>query len=244
MIMSDMLSNHRTVCDPVRDPVRDHLHDLRNLFGVVSAGAHLLAHGPAPERKAMVLRAMDDAALRGSDILSTMRAGLADREPDICLLPERLARLAPLLMTMAGAGVHLHLDLSGDSATAECSGQQIDRVILELVTNARRATPSEGNIYVRVRTVPGAAWLIVADTGTGTSPAQVASMIGKGAASREGARGTGMGQVRALVAKAKGHLRVRSKIGAGTVVALILPTCAEATRDYGQLRMGGVASRF
>lgn len=222
-----------SIADPplVRDPVRDRLHDLRNLFGVVASGTHLLADAQVQERRAMVLTAMDGAATRGAQILSALLAGLDGGAPEACQLPERLARLLPILTTMAGEATHLRLDLSAPPVTIECSPEQFDRVVLELVANARRAIAGDGRIEIRVRHAGMRLWVIVADTGAGISPRSLARLRTLAGCVPRGANGTGLGQVRAFVAEAAGTLRIRSQIGRGTVVAMVLPARPQIATD-------------
>ena len=210
-----------------RDPVRDQLHDLRNLFGVVTSGTHLLGDRQPPEREAIVLQAIDGAATRGAEILSALLAGLGAGEPKICRLPERLAQLAPILTTMAGEGIHLRLDLTARVATSACRPEQLDRVVIELVANARRAVENDGRIEIRVRHALGRIWIVVADTGTGMRPDQLERLRRAPCATAGGANGTGLGQVQAFVSDVGGRLRVRSRLGRGTTIAMILPTIAD-----------------
>lgn len=213
------------------DCVRDRLHDLRNLFGVVVSGTHLLADPQVEERREMVLTAMDGAATRGAQILSTLLAGLDGGTIETCLLPERIARLTPILTTMAGEGVHLRVDLSAQPVTVECAPDQFDRILLELVANARRAIGGSGRIEIRTRHAGMRLWVIVADTGAGISPRRLTRLRTRAGSVPRGANGTGLGQVRAFVAAAGGSLRIRSRIGCGTVVAMILPVRSQAATD-------------
>lgn len=213
------------------DSVRDRLHDLRNLFGVVVSGTHLLADPQVEERREMVLTAMDGAATRGVQILSTLLAGLDGGTAETCLLPERIARLTPILTTMAGEGVHLRIDLSAQPVTVECQPELFDRVVLELVANARRAIAGDGWIEIRTRHAGMRLWVIVADTGAGIAPHRLARLRTRAGKVPRGANGTGFGQVRAFVAGASGSLRIRSRIGCGTVVAMMLPVRLQAATD-------------
>lgn len=221
------------IADPTiaNGSVRDRLHDLRNLFGVVVSGTHLLADPQVEEHREMVLTAMDGAATRGAQILSTLLAGLDGGTIETCLLPERIARLTAILTTMAGEGVHLRIDLSAQPVTIECPPEQFDRVVLELVANARCAIAGDGRIEIRVRDADRQLWVIVADTGGGISPhrlARLRTMVGR---VTRGANGTGLGQVRAFVAEANGSLRVHSRKDRGTVFAMVLPAHRQAATD-------------
>lgn len=215
----------------VGDPVRDRLHDLRNLFGVVASGTHLLADPQVQERREMVLTAMDGAATRGTQILSALLAGLGGGAPESCHLPERFARLTPVLTTMVGEGVHLRLDLSAQPVTIKCPPEQLDRVVLELVANARRALADDGWIEIRVRHAGTRAWVIVADTGTGISPRRLPRLRANSGLTSSGVNGNGLRQVHAFVAETGGSFRIRSQSGQGTVIAMVLPVMTPAATD-------------
>lgn len=206
-----------------RDPVRDRLHDLRNLFGAVASGTHLLADPIAPARRDIVLDAMDQAAARGAEILSAMLADPGADAITVCRFPERVAGLEPILLMTAGDEIRLELDIGTRSAWVRCVPEQLDRVVLELVTNAHRALAGHGRIVVRVRCAGERIWLIVADTGTGMTKSCVAHALGELPARREAEHGTGMGPVRAFAQDVGGALHIRSRPGKGTVVAIVLP---------------------
>lgn len=218
MITADPMHEH--------DPVRDRLHDLRNLFGVVASGTHLLADAPAPERRAFLLDAMVGAAARGSEILSALLAGGSTGEVQACRLPERIAGLAPILATMVGKRRRLDLDLSAEPAAIACHPEQLDRIMLELVANASRAVREGGNIRIRVRHALGRIWIIVADDGAGMSRHRLAKIRSLAGPISSGAHGTGLRQVRSFAESLQGSCHIRSRLGRGTVIALALPAQA------------------
>ena len=53
---------------------RENIHDLRNLFGIVSSASHLLERDPPPDRRAMLLDALSQAARRGGVLTTALLA--------------------------------------------------------------------------------------------------------------------------------------------------------------------------
>src|ERR671934_1731429 len=65
--------------------------------------------------------------------------------------------------------VRLEARVEGE-AVAWCAPDQVERVLLNLVTNAIRHTPSDGSIAVLVGPHPGGLQVTVEDTGNGLAP--------------------------------------------------------------------------
>src|SRR5438093_6351526 len=67
-------------------------------------------------------------------------------------------------------GVRLALENDHDSAHARCDPDKLERVLLNLLTNALRHTPEDGSIAVRVVADGDAVQVAVEDTGQGIAP--------------------------------------------------------------------------
>ena len=86
---------------PRHDPVRETVHDLRNLFAVIASIRHLLdKHQDGPERQTM-LRGLEEAAVRGNELTSRL---LARQKAGQCCpmdVGAQVAHAAPLLHAIA-----------------------------------------------------------------------------------------------------------------------------------------------
>lgn len=111
-------------------------------------------------------------------------------------------------------------------------GNEIQQVLLNLLTNARQAMPRGGQIVLRIAPDDGARTvdLTVRDTGSGI-PAEVLPRIfdryfttkqGPDATGK-GGTGVGLSTCREIIESHQGKIRVESKVGAGTAFTLKLP---------------------
>ncbi|HVP42448.1 MAG TPA: ATP-binding protein [Terriglobales bacterium] len=111
------------------------------------------------------------------------------------------------------------------------SADQLRQVLSNLVVNARDSMEKGGTLHVRTRyfagggdSVRGAIRILVADSGAGIPPA-LQSSIFEPFVSTKGAKGTGLGLwiVKGIIENHGGKIRVRSRVGQGTVFQIDLP---------------------
>ncbi len=110
------------------------------------------------------------------------------------------------------------------------SADQIRQVLSNLVVNAKDSMPAGGTLTVRTRqmappgSVKGWVRIMVADTGSGI-PKHVLENMFEPFITTKGERGTGLGLwiVKGIIENHGGKLRVRSKLGRGTVFRIDLP---------------------
>ena len=125
--------------------------------------------------------------------------------------------------------------------TAVAHDGEIRQVVANLVGNATDALSGGGRLLLRVS--PATAWrdgvkgvaVTVADTGSGISP-EALPRIFEPFFSTKGNTGTGLGLwvSTEIVDRHSGTLRVRSKVGDGTVFRLFLPLTSEALKISAQ----------
>ncbi len=111
-------------------------------------------------------------------------------------------------------------------------GNEIQQVLLNLLTNARQAMPRGGRIFIRIAADPAAGTvdLTVRDTGSGI-PAEVLPRIfdryfstkAGPDASGKGGTGVGLAMCREIIEAHQGKIRVESTAGVGTAFTLKLP---------------------
>jgi signal transduction histidine kinase len=110
------------------------------------------------------------------------------------------------------------------------SGDQLRQVLSNLVVNARDSMDKGGLLHVRSRYVSGGDSLrgmiriLIADTGSGI-PTALQPTIFEPFVSTKGAKGTGLGLwiVKGIVENHGGSIRLRSRVGRGTVFQVELP---------------------
>lgn len=123
--------------------------------------------------------------------------------------------------------------------------EALEKIVSKLVRNSVKFTPNGGRVAVRCRMVDGAVNIFVEDTGVGV-PADVLRRLGRpfeqiNSPLQNGIKGSGLGLAiaRSLAELHGGSLRIRSTVGAGTVVRIRLPIPRRALAtmaEHGQRR--------
>lgn len=206
---------------------REIVHDLRNLFAVIAAGRHLLTDDKAASERPAVLRAIEDAALRGGELTSRLLAREADWcEPGMLDVGAQVAGLAPMLQALVSPTIELEIDtqVALPAALVIADADELDAAVLELVANAK--TAGARRLQLRCRHVGKRIWILLADDGPGFSM----DGIGKARLRKATGFGIGLGRVRRAVEDMNGKLLIRSKAaaGGGATIAMLLPVANSA----------------
>jgi CheY-like chemotaxis protein len=166
-------------------------------------------------------------------------------------LNELLDGLADMLARLIGEQVALTLDKGAHVPPVLADYGQLEQVILNLVLNARDATPPGGRITVATdvvtvseteaarenvgRTGPFVR-LSVSDTGEGMPPDVLKHLFEPFFTTKPVGKGTGLGLASShgIVRQVGGFMRVTSQVGVGTTAAMYLPEAAhELQRQHG-----------
>ena len=140
--------------------------------------------------------------------------------------------LAESLRVVSGRAENKHLVLATDiegTIPVVADRRAIKQIIVNLLSNAVKFTPDSGRVVVRTRVLHDKIQLMIADTGIGIAPQslvrlgrpfeQVESQLTK---TYHGS-GLGLAIARSLTNLHGGSMRLRSKLGTGTVVCISLP---------------------
>jgi two-component system cell cycle sensor histidine kinase PleC len=132
--------------------------------------------------------------------------------------------------------LELDADIDGEISIV-ADRRATKQIIVNLLSNAVKFTPDGGKVIVRSRVVEDSVVLLIADTGIGIAPQslqrlgrpfeQVESQLTK---TYHGS-GLGLAIARSLTNLHGGSMRLRSKLGAGTVVRVSLPRGAVASAN-------------
>jgi nitrogen-specific signal transduction histidine kinase/ActR/RegA family two-component response regulator len=219
-------------------------HDFNNLLALMMGYAELAAEklrkGPLAEELREIVSAGERAAILVDQLLAFSRRQMT--QPEILNLNQIVCERHELLRHTAGS--HIQVDLSLESAPqdVEVDAGQFERVLLNLVLNARDAMPEGGRIRIATRMVrdpqpDGASTgsgrsfvaLTVADTGCGMDAETRARAFEPFFTTKKLGSGLGLASVYGIVKQSGGDIRVESELGCGTMVEILLPRASPAS---------------
>ena len=162
--------------------------------------------------------------------LSRIDAGALTLELREAQLPQLVSHCVRGLEAEARARqVHLESQLDEALPDVRCAPEHVQRVLLNLVTNALRHTPSDGSVLVRARRRARELEVSVEDTGVGLSTEAQQRMFERfwrGDASRtraSGGAGLGLAIARGFVEAQGGRIWAENRPEGGARFAFTLP---------------------
>ncbi|NND97158.1 MAG: sensor histidine kinase [Pirellulaceae bacterium] len=133
--------------------------------------------------------------------------------------------------------IAIDVDIDAETPQAMVSGNQIQRVLLNLLINARQAMPDGGTILLKLHpsAEPGFVELTVRDSGTGIPRESLPNIFDafystKAGPDESGKGGTGLGLAacKEIIDAHQGRIRVESSVGIGTAFIIRLPIATAA----------------
>ena len=208
-------------------------HDLSSLLQVVQGGSDLLSRGLDAEHPLRPLAEQLDGAARSAAAMlrklaspSPMRA--RPLRPQV--LDDSISSARGWLQLVAGADVRIDLHLGAGRALVSFEPDELHRVLLNLVTNAREAMPGGGLVRIATQVVqddggaPARLELAVTDSGRGMDPlTQARAFLPDFTTKSSDHRGLGLATVRSIVERWGGSAVLDSGPGRGTRATLLLP---------------------
>jgi PAS domain S-box-containing protein len=218
-------------------------HDFNNLLGAVGAQAELglseLGAGASCKEQ---LHSIRDVAMRGSDIVRQLMiyAGKETNKIGLADLSAIVEEMLPLLKVSLSKHALMSANLSQELLTVIAGAAQLRQIVMNLITNASDAIGDrDGTILVTTRrvsllkkesaAVPGLlpegeyAALEVSDTGCGMSPETQDRIFDPFFSTKSAGRGLGLSVVSRIVRDLGGAVRLKSGLGKGTTVEVMLP---------------------
>ncbi|MCX5742178.1 MAG: response regulator [Proteobacteria bacterium] len=217
-------------------------HDFNNLLCAISAFADLARDEPDEAARGDSLGEVMEASRRGQyltrQLLELSRRPAADRTASADLT-QLLTETRAMCERLAGFKVVYELVLDAQPVFVQIDATSLERILLNLVANARDAMPNGGRIGVRVNLVDeGAgtadahevAMLEISDTGTGMDARTAARIFELTFSTKPGGTGLGLATCRMLLERAGGAIAVRTAPGQGSTFTITLPLADGAAR--------------
>jgi nitrogen-specific signal transduction histidine kinase len=219
-------------------------HDFNNLLTVILGHVELLAREAPPSSDGGSWRAylneIAEAAERGATLTrQLLTCGQRQRlAPTVLEVDAVVSNLEGMLRRLIGEHIELRTSFTGCKVRVDRG--QLERVILNLVLNARDAMPEGGTLSIasRVESLDenearalgegGAGSYVViavADTGCGMPPEVVSHLFEPFFTTKPMGQGTGLGlaTVYGIVRQSSGHVRVKTRVGEGSTFEVLLP---------------------
>lgn len=217
-------------------------HDFNNWLTVILGHTDLLRDRAAgDERLENGLGEIKQAGLQAATLTQQLLA-FSRRQT---LLPRRLdlnteiEHMEPMLRRIIGEDIKLTFRYADDPYAIEVDPDQLQQVIMNLISNARDAMPQGGDLVVRTDNilvgpagieadgVPDGQYsrLTVSDSGAGMTDATLERIFEPFFTTKEEGHGTGLGlsTVHGIVAGSNGHILVDTVEGSGTRFHIYFP---------------------
>jgi len=188
------------------------------------------------------------------DLLDLVRfdTGHADINRQPTLIAAHIEGLLRSLRHLAEQDrVALVWDCQSEHEAIKLDRDKFDKILLNLVINAIKFTPSSGTIEVKVVVLDNRLRLTVEDTGVGIPPEVLPRIferfwqVDTSSTRKFQGAGIGLALVRSLTEAMEGSVKVDSQLGHGTTFTIDLPTepdalrISDAAEDEGPLKDGG-----
>jgi two-component system, NtrC family, sensor histidine kinase KinB len=122
--------------------------------------------------------------------------------------------------------VEINIHGFADLSPVHADRRAVRSIFDNLLTNALRFTPREGQILLAAEETKDFVQFTVRDTGTGIEAERLANIFDRFNASSESGTGMGLALVRRLVESLGGQIAVESRVGIGTTFRFTLPVAA------------------
>lgn len=207
-------------------------HDFNNMLAVVVGGLELATRSlrKDQEKAERHLANALDGASRAADLtrrLLTFARNDPPR-PEATEVDHCIKAFVPLIERTIGDRIDLELDLQASGAYAMIDRHQFENALLNLSVNGRDAMDGSGTLIIRSfvdRTAASPIAVQVIDGGCGMDDAVQQRIFDPFFTTKPSGQGTGLGmsQVFAFARQSQGEVKVRSTVGQGTNVSIMLP---------------------
>jgi len=222
-------------------------HDFNNILTIIKGHTSLLMmEANRPDRVNEIAATINHAAQRGSDLVSQLLAFARKSDSTFTStdINQHIRQITSMLRASLPRNITFELQLDETVPEIHADPGQLERVLINLTTNARDAMPKGGKITfhtsrvhkdsLRFQSAEGIEnylCLRVTDTGTGMDETTRQHLFEPFFTTKPKGQGTGLGMpvVYGLMQSHNGFIDVQSELGKGTSISLFLPIPASQT---------------
>jgi two-component system, OmpR family, sensor histidine kinase BaeS len=208
--------------------IADVAHELRTPLGVMRAEMEAIMDGLIPNDPERLQSLYEETGRLRSMVNAIEDLNQAEAS-SLSLRPQRI-KIEPFLRTIVERhqvafhekGVSFDLTVDGD-LDLDADPERLSQIVLNLLSNAMKATERGGTVEVRVRNEGNGLVLTVDDTGRGIGPEDLPFIFERFYRGPGGGLGIGLTIVKELTEANGGTVEVKSEKGKGSVFTLRFP---------------------
>ncbi len=232
-------------------------HDFNNLLTVVmQTCSTLLRRHPVGDADYPMLREISDHAVTAKELSDMLRAYARQQNfaREVFDVGDFVGSRQELIRRIVGSSIPFEIRHGRDLPYVKVDKTQLERVLINLATNARDAMtpkgapmPKDGKLIVRTSVIEAEAarglghnpiedgqyvLIEVEDTGGGIKPEHASKIFRPYHSTKEAGKGTGLGLATSygIIKQSGGYIFFTSKLGVGTTFRIFLPAY-EATPE-------------
>jgi len=206
---------------------------LRNPLLQLRRGIYALGHGFAGQLEPLQAELVANALADSEDLNDLMSDLIEVAELDTGSREFKMERLRPLeVLTKArdrycdeatSKNIRMNVEAYADLSVVEADRRAVRSIVDNLLSNAIRYTPQEGEILLTAEEIKNFIQFTVRDTGRGIEAERLSMIFDRFNPFSERGTGMGLALVRRLVESLGGQIAVESRLGHGTTFRFTLP---------------------
>ncbi len=202
-------------------------HEVRNALTSLRVDLQRGARRPIedPTVRAMIDRSLKKVGRMDAAVTGALRMARGDRvQAELVDLTRIITSAVETVVDVYGSD---SFEVRGTMDTLETvrgDAAAMEQLLVNILLNARQASPPDGTVRVSITNRPGRALIRVSDDGAGMTPQQIERALEPFTSSRRDGTGLGLPIACQIAAAHGGELTIESEPGRGTTVCIGLPT--------------------
>ena len=233
-------------------------HDFNNMLAIVIGSLDIARRRLTPDSDPRIIKGIDNAAegaQRAAQLTARLLAFSRQQplDPQPIDVNKLVGGMSELLRRTIREAIRVETVLAGGLWRASIDASQLEAAIINLCVNSRDAMPMGGRLTIETAnahlddayaathsdvTAGQYVMVSVSDSGTGMPPEVVERAFEPFFTTKGVGKGTGLGlsQVFGFIKQSRGHVKIYSEPGEGTIIKIYLP------RYYGPEPVGGTVT--